>query len=255
MKLRIIIVALLAVASLARAEDHQQQEHHASIFGFAASIPHVAPWGNGASLEFQDESRPTSRYVLLQNPDYANGLGLEIQIQTRNKDFYSYIEAAVLRVGSQTIEVRGGDQGGQVWVNGKDETVSASLREDGSLLQRDGLFLEHALVRQLNDKQFQMTAELLGGASTIKFETFQNFIRVDIDTHSDQDFTGSFGLMGSFPEGVRIARDQSTIMKSDQKFAKEWSVQDQDDGDYIIEAENLFLSESTQRSAAVHASS
>ena len=229
-RLSSVWVALLAVLSLARADEPSTHHHHAAIFGFAASIPHVVPWGsNSDQFEFHD----ANRYVLVQSPDYADGDGLDIQIQTTVKDFYSYIDAAVLRVGSVTVEVRGGPDGkGRVWVNGDEQRHSTG---DDDVIRLSLAGLESATFRQINSKQFVFTADL-GHGDVVKFETFQDFIRVDMDARNDHTaFAGSFGLMGSFPEGIRIARDQSTILKSSRSLVKEWRV--------LETEEDLFHSE------------
>lgn len=233
----------------------QADQHHAATFGFVASNPHVVPWGNEEQFEFQDDD--TQRYMLLhrEEAEYYPDM-LDIQIQTRAKDFYSYIEAAVLRVGDVTIEVLGGsvpdsdkEFQGRFWVNG--EELSAH-DQPGNTLSLDRLEgIENATFRHINSRQFTLTADL-GNGDMVKFEAFDDFIRVDISTtyhegnSNDKSsvFSGTFGLMGSFPEGVRIARDQSTILKSSRTFTKEWRVVDTD--------EDLFLSQQ-RRSGATKA--
>ena len=241
-----ISIFLLGLLSLVQAD-----QHHAATFGFAASVPHVVPWGNTEQFEFQDDD--TQRYTLLhREADYYLDM-LDIQIQTRAKDFYAYIEAAVLRVGDVTIEVRGGsvhgsDEGlqGRFWVNGEELLAHDQPGNLLSLGQLEGF--ESATFHHINSRQFALTADL-GNGDMVKFEAFDDYIRVDISTTYNEGnnndeasaFAQTFGLMGSFPEGVRIARDQSTILKSSRTFTKEWRVLDTD--------EDLFLSQQRRSNA------
>ena len=59
--------------------------------------------------------------VLLESPAYGNGLGLSIHIRTKAEAFWSYIESAVVRIGEQMIELKGGveqNEGPHYWING-----------------------------------------------------------------------------------------------------------------------------------------
>ena len=49
--------------------------------------------------------------VLLDNWKFANGLGMMIHVRTKQVNWWSYIETAVLKIGNETLEVPGGEDG------------------------------------------------------------------------------------------------------------------------------------------------
>ena len=44
--------------------------------------------------------------VLLHNPDFMNGLGMDIHIRTKIESFWSSVESAVIKIGDHTMEIR-----------------------------------------------------------------------------------------------------------------------------------------------------
>ena len=56
--------------------------------------------------------------VLLHAPNFGHGLGLDIHIRTKIDSWWSYIETAVLRIGDHTLEVMGGTDSFQFWIDG-----------------------------------------------------------------------------------------------------------------------------------------
>ena len=45
--------------------------------------------------------------VLVKDPDFADGLGLDIQIRTKLIRFWSYIKQAAIRIGDDILEIEG----------------------------------------------------------------------------------------------------------------------------------------------------
>merc|ERR1712232_217974 len=60
----------------------------------------------------------------------------------------------------------------------------------------------------------------------IKIKTWNDFVSVDIfgGRSNSGSFDGSLGLMGSFPEGITLARDGTTILDDMNVFGQEWQV-------------------------------
>jgi len=42
--------------------------------------------------------------VLVESPDFEDGLGLKIHIRTKIKSWFSYIESAAIQIGSDILE-------------------------------------------------------------------------------------------------------------------------------------------------------
>ena len=53
--------------------------------------------------------------VLLENPEFMNGLGMTVHIRTKIETWWSYVESAVLKIGEETMEI----QQDQFHVNGQ----------------------------------------------------------------------------------------------------------------------------------------
>lgn len=158
--------------------------------------------------------------VLLHNPGFANGLGMDIHIRTKIDTWWSYIETAVLRIGTDTFEVKGGD-GLNYWINGNPGRTNL---KNGRALGRKLGGKYKIRFRWLNDRQHQFRVDLDNGDVVI-FKTFKEFVRVNVQTNTAEDFSSSVGLMGSYPEGVHFARDNSTVIEDVNVFGNDWQVQ------------------------------
>ena len=79
--------------------------------------PHFRTW-TGEMFDFHGGCD----LVLVDTPDFANGLGFSIHIRTKIKTWWSYIESAVIRIGDSTLEVQGNSQDKpmQYWIDGCD---------------------------------------------------------------------------------------------------------------------------------------
>merc|ERR1712176_1060165 len=65
----------------------------------------------------------------------------------------------------------------------------------------------------------------LGNNESINLKTWKDMVRVDIIVNREMNtFGGSLGLMGSFPEGIMLGRDGTTIISKFDHFGQEWQV-------------------------------
>ncbi|CAB9508401.1 expressed unknown protein [Seminavis robusta] len=157
--------------------------------------------------------------VLLHNPNFAGGLGMELHIRTKIDTWWSYIETAALRVGEDTFEVMGGD-GLKYWFNGNPGRTNL---KNGKALGKKLAGEYKIRFRWLNNHQHQFKVDF-GNGEAVTFKTFKEFVRVNVESSTYGDFHESSGLMGSYPSGMLLARDNSTIMEDVNEFGKEWQV-------------------------------
>ena len=155
--------------------------------------------------------------VLLHNPGFANGLGMEIHMRTEIDTWWSYIKTAVLRIGDETFEVMGGE-GLKYWINGK---AGKTNLKNGRTLSKELAGKYKIRFRWMNGNQHQFKVDL-GNGEAILFKTFKQFVRVQVEAWSPEDFVGSSGLMGSFPGGVHLARDNTTVIDDVNRMGQEW---------------------------------
>jgi len=153
--------------------------------------------------------------VLLKDPKFAHGLGLTVHIRTERKSWWSFIKAATVQIGEDTLEVMGGTDSISYWMNGGDkmevQTGDASL----------GDFPLH--FRRVNGHQTISRIDL-GHGDAVAVETFKHFVRVNIMNKSNTAFVGATGLLGAFPHGAKVARDGVTVMEDSNAFGQEWQV-------------------------------
>lgn len=172
--------------------------------------PHFITWG-GQKCDFHGGCD----LVLLQNSGFADGLGLDIHIQTIIKGSWSYIGSAAVQIGGHSLEITGGSESGY-WINGG---------EKKELGEGDGIVGEFPVhFRRVNDHQTRARIDLdLGGA--ISMETFKDFVRVNFKDTSKTAFQGSVGLLGAYNEhGSKVGRDGKTVFENTDDFGQEWMV-------------------------------
>lgn len=166
--------------------------------------------------------------MLLSNPNFASGLGMNIHIRTQIKTWWSFIESAVVQIGSETLEVQGNKNGeASFWVNG--DFKMELHTEDATL----GDYPVH--FERISGHQTRTRIDI-GAGDAISIETFKAFVRVNIRNKSKKSFGGSSGLMGSYPSGRKVGRDGTTVFEDNNSFGQEWMV--------LSSEPNLFHSDS-----------
>ena len=156
--------------------------------------------------------------VLVQNPDFNNGQGLYVHIRTKIQRWWSYVDSAVVQIGEDTLEVMGGVAAKRFFVNGERGTP---LHVNGMMPFTIG---GHAVrYRNLGPNMFQFKI-FLPNNQTVVLKAVKDFMRVDIEQPSLEDFASSVGLMGSFETGQMVGRDGATIFTDENEFGLEWQV-------------------------------
>jgi hypothetical protein len=168
--------------------------------------PHIKTW-TGERYDYHG----ICDLVLLQNPDF-NGVGMDIHIRTKKVQRWSLISSAVLRIGSETLEVMG--SGNKYWINGM---------EGGDL--KKGVSGFAILHRVVNRQQEEFRVVLDDAADeAIVLSTFKDMVRVDVKSASSKNYGRSLGLLGTFVGGLKIGRDKETVIEDNNAFGQEWQV-------------------------------
>jgi hypothetical protein len=174
----------------------------------AQGDPHFKTW-RGAHFDFQGECD----LIFLQSKEFGSGLGMDLHIRTKIRRDVSYISSAVLRIGSDVLEV---ESQGVYHLNG---VAGAELPSKFS-----GFEFLHT---QPTDNQHVFEVHL-GGRSRIKLKTYKDFVSVLIEWGQQKHFADSVGLMGDFEYGLKVARDGKTVLEDANTFGQEWQVLDTD---------------------------
>jgi hypothetical protein len=125
----------------------------------------------------------------------------------------SYISAAVLRIGSDVLEV---ESQGLYYLNG---VANAELPSEFS-----GFPFSHTQPTA-NQHEFEVNLRL-GGREKIYVKTYKDFVSILIEQGQSKQFGDSVGLMGDFGHGQMLARDGKTILDDANAFGQEWQVLD-----------------------------
>merc|ERR1712125_294065 len=78
----------------------------------AKGDPHFKLW-DGEAYDFHG----ICDLVLLHNPEFNNGLGMDIHIRTKKMKHWSYIKTAVIRIGNESFEVMAERKHNYYWNN------------------------------------------------------------------------------------------------------------------------------------------
>merc|ERR1712176_932025 len=134
--------------------------------------------------------------VMIQSPEFGNGLGMDIHIRTKQRRQWSYIENAAVRIGDDILEVMGG------------------------ALDLLGGF--PVSFHQVNSVSRMFVVDL--GADSIVVKTYKDFVEVDAALATDENFGKSRGLLGPYGTNTKLGRDGTTVFTDPNEFGQEWQV-------------------------------
>jgi hypothetical protein len=189
-------------------------DHSEICFGVIVQVgangdPHIKTWG-GDVFDYMGECD----MVLVHTPDFdGSGRDLDIQIRTRIRSQYSYIESAAIKIGDDILEV---SSFGDFAINGVDTPL---LKENNGMLGGYNVF-------HTEEAKKKHTYEiLLGPNESITLSTHKDIVAVAINKggNSKHYFGESIGLMGDY-DGTLFARDGVTVMEDMNAFGQEWQV-------------------------------
>lgn len=153
--------------------------------------------------------------MLVKDPEFADGLGLEIQIRTKLVRFWSYIKTAAIRIGDDILEVEGnGDKLSPVnnyWVN---------LEYQGELKTFGGFPITFWAYKRAYE--IDLSSKYPGQKIVIQY--FKEFVSVDFKNGTKEAFGNTVGLLGDFKTGQTFARDGSTVLDDFSELGNEWQV-------------------------------
>jgi len=184
----------------------------------ASGDPHITTW-SGERYDFHG----ICDLVLLSNQGFCNGLGLDINIRNKRLKEWSYIESAVLRIGKDVLEVAGGESNNKFWLNNVEHSVDANNNAHDEATKVTSISGYSVYFKQVSKKSREFIVKL-GGKEAIVFKTWNSFLSVNLQHPTKKHFSGSVGLMGRFPSGLKVARNNVTIVSDSNVFGQEWQV-------------------------------
>jgi hypothetical protein len=175
-----------------------------TMSGGADKDPHFKPWVG----DWYDYMGACDMHLVMA-PNFTSAHAMVIDIRTKIRREYSYIETAVVQIGSETFEV---SSFGDYSLNG---VSSAKLPGEISGFQ---------VVYTQPNPNVHAFKILLGPNESILLTAFKDMVSVKIDEANADRFHGSLGMMGEFETGKLLGRDGKTVMKDPNALAAEWQV-------------------------------
>jgi hypothetical protein len=168
--------------------------------------PHFKTW-QGHQFDFHG----ACDLVLVHSSNFASDLGLDMQVRTEIRDYYSFIKSTAIRIGQDILEV---SSYGVYRLNGVLGAELPAKLADFNV----------AYTGQPNGKHHVFYV-YLGHQSKIEVKVYEEFVSVSILNGNEERFSDSVGMMGSFSTGAMLTRDSaSEISASPAAFAREWQV-------------------------------
>eukprot|EP00980_Cylindrotheca_fusiformis_P001048 scaffold288_cov97-Cylindrotheca_fusiformis.AAC.6 len=162
--------------------------------------------------------------ILMKDDNFAEGLGIEVQIRTKLVRFWSYIKSAAIRIGDDVLEVQGtadpDSRHAHYWFN---------LEYQGKLDTLGGFPLKMAGSETIKKRTFEVDLRSIYPHQKIIISAFNEFIKVDFENGSEASFGNSVGMLGNFVTGETFARDGVTVINDFSEFGNEWQVLPMDD--------------------------
>ncbi|CAJ1961335.1 unnamed protein product [Cylindrotheca closterium] len=185
-----------------------------TVDGGAKGDPHFKTWKN-EHYEYHGQCD----MILVQDPDFANGLGIEVQIRTKLVRHWSYIKNAAIRIGEDVLEVEGSADPSskfQYWYNFESRAkVDTFAGFPLTIKHRAGSNYTAGLEIDLSS---------MFPGEKIVVATWKEFVRVDFKNPTEASFGKSVGLLGDFHTGETLARDGITVHNDFWTYGNEWQV-------------------------------
>jgi len=174
--------------------------------------PHITTWNN-EHFEYHGQCDLT----LVKDADFANGLGLDVQIRTKIVRYWSYIKNVAIKIGNDILEIEGSADADDVdahhWIN---------YEYQGDLDTFAGFPVTQELP-SVHKRKYIIDLSSKYPGSSVVVQLYKEFVRVKL-IGGEEVFGNTVGLMGDYKTGSLLARDGSTAMTDFTEFGDEWQV-------------------------------
>ncbi|CAB9519062.1 expressed unknown protein [Seminavis robusta] len=175
--------------------------------GGGGGDPHFETW---TGHKFYDYMGACDLH-LVQAPHFAPALPLTIDVRTKIRSWYSFIESAVVQIGDETLEI---GSFGEYLLNGVEGAEMPNTIAGFDVNAFNPTKNVHILEIYIDEDE------------KIILRSFKDMVTVKIDNAKKEQFHGSAGMMGEFETGHVLARDGMTRMEDPIAIANEWQVRD-----------------------------
>eukprot|EP00980_Cylindrotheca_fusiformis_P020143 scaffold7212_cov165-Cylindrotheca_fusiformis.AAC.3 len=180
--------------------------------------PHFRTWKN-EHFEYHGQCD----LLLAMDPNFADGLGLDVQIRTKLVRFWSYIKTSAIRIGDDIFEFQGDafpeeSAGPKYWFN---------LEYQGQLDSIGGFPI--VMIRNSPLKtMFEIDLHSKYPGQKIIIGAYKEFVRIDFHNGSEESYGNVVGLLGNFKTGATLSRDGEKVIDNFTELGQEWQVRPTD---------------------------
>eukprot|EP00526_Cylindrotheca_closterium_P009132 CAMPEP_0113639850 /NCGR_PEP_ID=MMETSP0017_2-20120614/20913_1 /TAXON_ID=2856 /ORGANISM="Cylindrotheca closterium" /LENGTH=517 /DNA_ID=CAMNT_0000551099 /DNA_START=1025 /DNA_END=2578 /DNA_ORIENTATION=- /assembly_acc=CAM_ASM_000147 len=181
--------------------------------------PHFKTWKN-EHFEYHGQCD----LVLTKDANFADGLGLDIQLRTKLVRYWSYIRNAAVRIGHDIIELEGSDdlqdQSVRYWYNMQFRSDEAKTLGGFPMT----ILRSHSKLTKI---EIDLNSKYPG--VKIVMSTYKEFVKVEVQGATEEAFGNSVGLLGDFKTGKTLARDGKKYIHDFREYGSEWQVTPMED--------------------------
>jgi len=154
---------------------------------------------------------------LVRDPDFANGLGLDVHIRTKIVRYWSYIQSVAIRIGTNVLEIQGNSDSNldhpNYWIN---------FEHLGDLTTFAG-FPVTQTTSGPHKRSYSIDLRTRIPGHSLRIDLFREFVRVKLNGEKSA-YRKTEGLLGDPITGKMLARDGVTELADYADFGNEWQV-------------------------------
>jgi len=163
--------------------------------------PHFTTWV-GEHFEYHGQCD----MVMLKDPSFANGLGIQIQIRTKLVRYWSYIRSVAILIGDDILEIEGSDE----FVDNGELFYWHNLDYQAEFETLGGFPVSFHRVSK-KTQSFVVDLSSKYPDQFIEVKSFKEFVKVAWNNGSEESVGNSVGMMGDFKTGKTLGRDGTVI--------------------------------------------
>jgi len=156
--------------------------------------------------------------VLVRDPLFADGIGLEVHIRTKVVRFWSYIKTASILIGNDILEIEGSpdpdDHETHYWFNFEYQGNADTIGGFPLSISRSGF----------QKRFFEIDLGSKFPGQKIVLSTFREFVAVDFKANTEESFGNVVGMLGDYTSGDTVARDGVSVINDFTELGNEWQV-------------------------------
>lgn len=178
--------------------------------------PHFKTWA-GHKFDYHGQCD----LLLVHAPHFQQGQGLDLQVRTEQRSFFSFVSRVAIKIGNDILEVGYRD----LLLNG---ALHDNLPVNGSL-DLSGYPVTYTDEPFPNGRAQKVYTIQINSMESIRISVFNHFMAIRFLHINPRNYRDATGLYGDYNSLRMLARDGTTVLQHDpDQYGAEWQVNDQD---------------------------